>query len=148
MLIIGGTSGIGLAAARQAKAAGASVIVAGFDATGAERVASENGFAGWRAADITKPDTITTALADIPHVHNLVLLAGTFVAGKVLNAEIGRLRRAFEERIWAAIHTLRALGERSLPTRPSRSSPARWPPLRRPWKRSPAALPSNSLHVA
>lgn len=115
VLIIGGTSGIGLAAARQAKSAGASVIVAGFDPAGAERVAAEQGFAGWRAMDITKPDTIAAALADIPHVDHLVLLAGTFVAGKVLEAEIGHLHRAFEERIWAAIHILRALGGRLAP---------------------------------
>ncbi|MFC6048407.1 SDR family NAD(P)-dependent oxidoreductase, partial [Methylobacterium hispanicum] len=47
VVVFGGTSGIGLAAARQAKAAGASVIVVGFNAEGAERVAAENGFAGW-----------------------------------------------------------------------------------------------------
>ncbi|WP_342791889.1 SDR family NAD(P)-dependent oxidoreductase [Methylobacterium oryzihabitans] len=41
VVIFGGTSGIGLAAARQAKAAGASVIVVGFNAAGAERVAEE-----------------------------------------------------------------------------------------------------------
>jgi NAD(P)-dependent dehydrogenase (short-subunit alcohol dehydrogenase family) len=115
VLIFGGTSGIGLAAARQATAAGASVIVVGFDAAGAERVAAEQGFAGWRAADVTKPETITAAVADIDHVDHLVLLAGTFVAGKVLEAEVGHLRRAFEERIWAAVHTLRALGDRLAP---------------------------------
>ncbi len=36
VVIFGGTSGIGLSAAQQAKAAGATVIVIGFDATGAE----------------------------------------------------------------------------------------------------------------
>lgn len=115
VLIFGGTSGIGLAAARQARTAGASVIVVGFDAAGAERVAGEQDFAGWRAADVTRPETITAALADIAQVDHLVLLAGTFVAGKALEAEIDHLRRAFEERIWAAIHTLRALGDRLAP---------------------------------
>ncbi|MCJ8142334.1 SDR family oxidoreductase [Ancylobacter sp. A5.8] len=112
VVIFGGTSGIGLAAARQANAAGARVTVIGFDAAGAERVAIENGFAGWRAADVTKPETIATALADIDHVDHLVLLAGTFVAGKILDADVGYLHRAFDERIWAAVHALRALGDR------------------------------------
>lgn len=112
VVIFGGTSGIGLAAAQQANAAGASVTVIGFDAAGAERVAIENGFAGWRAADVTKPETIATALAGIDHVDHLVLLAGTFVAGKILEADVGYLRRAFDERIWAAVHALRALGDR------------------------------------
>jgi NAD(P)-dependent dehydrogenase (short-subunit alcohol dehydrogenase family) len=115
VLIFGGTSGIGLAAARQAKEAGASVTVVGFDAAGAERVAAEQGFAGWRSADVTKPETIAAALGDIAQVDHLVLLAGTFVAGKVLEAEVAHLRRAFEERIWAAVATLRALGDRLAP---------------------------------
>ncbi|WP_175754358.1 SDR family oxidoreductase [Burkholderia ambifaria] len=112
VLIIGGTSGIGLSAAKQAKTAGANVTVIGFNAEGAERVATENGFAGWRAADVTKPETLTAALADIAHVDHLVLLAGTFVAGKVLEADVDYLRRAFDERVWAAVHTLRTLGDR------------------------------------
>ena len=112
VVILGGTSGIGLAAAIQAKAAGAKVIVVGFNPEGAEKVATENGFDGWRAADVTKAETITQALADIPHVDHLVLLAGTFVAGKVLEAEVAYLKRAFDERIWAAVHTLRTLGDR------------------------------------
>jgi NAD(P)-dependent dehydrogenase (short-subunit alcohol dehydrogenase family) len=112
VVIFGGTSGIGLSAAQQANAAGARVIVVGFDAAGAERVASENGFAGWRAADVTKPETIAAALADIPHVDHLVLLAGSFVAGKILEADVAYLHRAFDERIWAAVHVLRSLGDR------------------------------------
>jgi NAD(P)-dependent dehydrogenase (short-subunit alcohol dehydrogenase family) len=115
VLIFGGTSGIGLAAARQAKAAGALVTVLGFDPARAAQNAADEGFAGWRAADVTRFETITTALADIGPVDHLVLLAGSFVAGKVLEAEIDHLRRAFEERIWAAIHTLRVLGDRLAP---------------------------------
>lgn len=112
VVIFGGTSGIGLAAAKQATEAGARVTVIGFDAVGAERVASENAFAGWRAADVTRPETIGAALADLDHVDHLVLLAGTFVAGKVLEADVGYLHRAFDERIWAALYALRALGDR------------------------------------
>jgi NAD(P)-dependent dehydrogenase (short-subunit alcohol dehydrogenase family) len=41
------------------------------------------------------------ALANIPHVDHLVLLAGTFVAGKIMDADVDYLRRAFDERIWA-----------------------------------------------
>ncbi len=61
---------------------------------------------------MTRSETIAAALTDIPHVDHLVLLAGTFVAGKVLEAEVDYLKRAFDERIWAAVHTLRALGSR------------------------------------
>ncbi|MBP0495173.1 SDR family oxidoreductase [Pararoseomonas indoligenes] len=112
VVIFGGTSGIGLSAAIQAKAAGAQVTVIGFEPDRAEAAAAEHGFAGWRAADVTRPETIETALASIPQVDHLVLLAGSFVVGKVLEADVSRLHRAFDERVWAAVHTLRALGDR------------------------------------
>lgn len=112
VVVFGGTSGIGLAAAIQAKAAGAKVIVIGSDRDRAARAAAENGLDGWRAADVTRSETITAALADIPHVDHLVLLAGSFVAGKIMEADVDYLHRAFDERIWAAVHVIRALGDR------------------------------------
>ncbi|MCP8690163.1 SDR family oxidoreductase [Marinobacterium sedimentorum] len=112
VVIFGGTSGIGLAAAIQAKGAGANVTVIGSNAERAKQAALEHGLSGWRAADVTNSEAIYAALADIPKVDHLVLLAGTFVAGKVLDAEIDYLRRAFEERMWASVHAIRALGER------------------------------------
>lgn len=112
VVIFGGTSGIGLSAAIQAKAAGAQVIVIGFERDKAQQAAAANGFAGWRVADVTHSETIAAALADIPHVDHLVLLAGSFVIGKVLEAELHHLHRAFDERIWAALHVIRALGDR------------------------------------
>jgi len=112
VVIFGGTSGIGLSAAIQAKAAGARVVVIGFERDKAEQVAAENGFAAWRSADVTREETIVAALADIPVVDHVVLLAGSFVVGKVLEAELNHLRRAFDERIWAALHVIRTLGDR------------------------------------
>lgn len=112
VVIFGGTSGIGMAAGVQAKAAGAKVIVIGNDAARAEQAAKENGFDQWLTADVTASETIHAALKDIPHVDHLVLLAGTFVAGTVLAADVDYLHRAFDERIWAAVHAIRALGDR------------------------------------
>lgn len=115
VLIVGGTSGIGLSAAIQAKAAGAEVTVLGSDPVRAAQVAAEQGLAGWLSADVTRPDTIEAALRDVAHVDHLVLLAGSFAVGKVLEADLVRLHRAFDERVWAAVHVLRALGERLAP---------------------------------
>lgn len=112
IVIFGGTSGIGLATATQATAAGAKVIVIGSDKNRAERAAIDNGLDGWRAADVTKSETIQTVLADIDHVDHLVLLAGSFVAGKIMDADVDYLRRAFDERVWPAVYAIRALGDR------------------------------------
>lgn len=112
VLIVGGTSGIGLSAAIQAKAAGAAVIITGFDTARAAGVAAEHGFAGYRAFDVTRAESAAPALADIPAVDHLVLLAGSFVTGRVLQTELPHLQRAFDERLWAAVHIIRALGDR------------------------------------
>ncbi|MBT2341636.1 MULTISPECIES: SDR family oxidoreductase [Pseudomonas] len=112
VVIFGGTSGIGLAAAVQAKAAGAKVIVIGSNAARAEQASADLDLDGWRGADVTQAEAVAAALADIPVVDHLVLLAGTFVAGTVMAAEVDHLRRAFEERIWAGLYAIRALGER------------------------------------
>jgi NAD(P)-dependent dehydrogenase (short-subunit alcohol dehydrogenase family) len=111
VVILGGTSGIGLAAAVQAKAAGASVVVIGSNAERARRAAEDNQFEGWRAADVTRREDLEAALVDIGAVNHLVLLAGTFVAGRVMDAEVAYLRTAFEERIWASVNAIRALGD-------------------------------------
>ncbi|MGK6324757.1 SDR family oxidoreductase [Sphingomonas sp. DT-51] len=115
VLIVGGTSGIGLAAAVQAKDAGANVIVFGHDRERAGEVAAEHGFAGYGAADVTNAEEFSAALMDVPHVDHLVLLAGSFVAGKVLETDVSHLRRAFDERIWASITAIQALGGRLAP---------------------------------
>ncbi|WP_439672375.1 SDR family oxidoreductase [Cupriavidus necator] len=111
VLIFGGTSGIGLATAIQAKAAGASVVVIGSDLARSERIATEHGLE-WRAADITDTEAVEAALKDIGHVDHLVLMAGSFVAGKILETDTHYLRRAFDERIWGALDVIRTLDQR------------------------------------
>ena len=111
-LIIGGSSGIGLATAKRAQAAGATVTILGLEKDRTRQVAEENGFDDWRAADVTNGDSVQGALKNIPHVDHLAFFAGTFVAGKVLGADMSHLRRAFEERIWASLQAIRALGDR------------------------------------
>ncbi|AZF32153.1 3-oxoacyl-ACP reductase [Pseudomonas sp. R4-35-07] len=112
VVVVGGTSGIGLSTAIQAKASGAKVFVIGSNPDRAQQAANTHELDGWRAADVTKPEQIEAALADIPKVDHLVLLAGTFVASKVLEADVAYLQRAFDERIWASVYALRALGNR------------------------------------
>lgn len=112
VVIFGGTSGIGLAAAQIAQRAGAAVTVIGRDAESAAQVAAAQGFAGWRAADVTDGAAVAAALADLPRVDHLAMLAGSFVAGRVRDTDAERLRRAFDERIWGTVHAVQALGDR------------------------------------
>lgn len=114
VVVFGGTSGIGLSSAIQAKAAGARVIVIGNDRARAQEAAGKHGFE-WRTADVTQPDAIALALQELPRVDHLVLLAGSFVAARVLEGDVDYMRRAFDERMWAAVHAIRALDGRLAP---------------------------------
>jgi NAD(P)-dependent dehydrogenase (short-subunit alcohol dehydrogenase family) len=108
VMIVGGSSGIGLATAKLAKAAGAIITIVGYNPDQTKRIADDNEFE-WRVADVTKQDTIYNALADVQEVDHLVLLAGTFVGGSILDADIDYLHKAFDERIWGSLHIIRAL---------------------------------------
>ncbi|SDL28856.1 NAD(P)-dependent dehydrogenase, short-chain alcohol dehydrogenase family [Siphonobacter aquaeclarae] len=111
VMVVGGSSGIGLATAKQAKAEGAIVTILGYNPDQTKLIAEENEF-NWRVADVTKQETIYETLSDVQQVDHLVLLAGTFVAGPILNADITYLHKAFDERIWGSLHIIRALGTR------------------------------------
>ncbi len=112
VLVFGGTSGIGLATAMAAKASGAAVTVAGRDRDRAAHVAHTRGFAGSFGAEISDPEAIRQGLSSIERVDHLVLLAGSLTIGKIMEADVSLLQRAYDERIWSVVHVLRALGER------------------------------------
>ena len=112
VLIFGGTSGMGLATAVAAKASGAAVTIAGRDRQRAAHVADTHGFAGSFAAEIGDPAAISQGLSAVERVDHLVMMAGSLTIGKVMEADVAFLRRAYDERIWSVVHVLRTLGER------------------------------------
>src|SRR5690606_15008949 len=110
VLIFGGTSGIGLATGMAAQASGAAVTVGGRDHDRAAHVARAHGFAGSFAADLGSPEAIRDGLSAIERVDHLVMTAGSLIIGKVMDADIGLLRRAYDERVWSVVEVLRSLG--------------------------------------
>ena len=112
VLIFGGTSGIGLATGVAAQASGAAVTVGGRDRDRAAHVALDHGLAGSFAADLGDPEVIRDGLSAIGRVDHLVMTAGSLTIGKVMDADIRLLRRAYDERVWSIVEVLRTLGER------------------------------------
>jgi NAD(P)-dependent dehydrogenase (short-subunit alcohol dehydrogenase family) len=75
-VVVGGTSGIGLAVARLFADRGGAVVVTGRDAGRAEEAAKDlGGDTRGLAFDLAQPDQIQPALADIGPVANLILVA-------------------------------------------------------------------------
>ena len=76
ILIAGGTSGIGLELAKDLVAQGDRVILTGRDLARAREVAAGLGeLATGLALELSEPDTIEAALADVPQLDGLVLMA-------------------------------------------------------------------------
>jgi NAD(P)-dependent dehydrogenase (short-subunit alcohol dehydrogenase family) len=76
MLIVGGTHGIGLEIARRYAGEGWSVVVAGRDGSHAKSVAAEiGGDTRGIALDLSEPEEVAGALADLDTVDHIVLSA-------------------------------------------------------------------------
>lgn len=73
-LVIGGTKGIGLEIARSLAARGETVVLTGRDGAHAAAVAEGFGARGL-GLDLAEPESLATALADVPPLRHLVITA-------------------------------------------------------------------------
>lgn len=114
VVIVGGTSGIGLATAEAASAAGARVTVIGRDPQKLERIS--NAHPTWRtaAAEITDMAAIEAAFASGPSVDHVCVSAGTIIPEPVTGS-MERLRAPFEERVFGLLNVIRAALPRLAP---------------------------------
>jgi NAD(P)-dependent dehydrogenase (short-subunit alcohol dehydrogenase family) len=113
VVVVGGSSGIGLAVARQALAAGARVTLM---ARSADRLQAAARTLVERVAivpvDVTDAHAVQVAFDGIERPDHVYLAAAGFVGGSVLETPLPQLRAAFEARIWGAVHVVRAVAPR------------------------------------
>ena len=112
MVVIGGSSGIGLATAVAARDAGAEVIVTGRSTARLELAATTLGDSVRTVSVDAVDEAATTALfAELPVVHHLFVSAGTVGAGP-LDASTDQLRPLLETRVWGSVFAARAAAPR------------------------------------
>lgn len=105
MVIIGGSSGIGLACAVRAAEAGADVTVAGRDAaklTDAQRAIGE----GVRVAalDIADENAVRRLFVGLERVDHVVVLAGEPISAPLVASDMTLQRRIMDVRFWGALY--------------------------------------------
>jgi NAD(P)-dependent dehydrogenase (short-subunit alcohol dehydrogenase family) len=114
IVVVGGSSGIGLAVARLAQTTGARVTVMARDA--GRLTAAINGPLHGHAhgvrVDVADEDAVKQAFAGIDAPHHVYVAAASFVGGSVLDTPMPALRAAIDVRLWGAVNVVRAAAPR------------------------------------
>jgi len=112
-LVVGGTSGIGLATARRLRDGGVTVHVVGRDKEKLDAV--DAGLVGHQA-DGGDRDAMAAVAEIIGTVDHLVVtLSGSEGMGPVATLDLHMLRRAFDAKFWAHVTTVQAVLPRLAP---------------------------------
>jgi NAD(P)-dependent dehydrogenase (short-subunit alcohol dehydrogenase family) len=109
VVLIGGSSGIGLETARQARSEGANVILVGRDPDRLARAAADVNAQGTAAFDAADPEQLNRFFAEQPDVvdHVMVTAGGNYYA-RLADIDFTKARRVVEDHLWLPLHLARA----------------------------------------
>jgi NAD(P)-dependent dehydrogenase (short-subunit alcohol dehydrogenase family) len=108
VVIVGGSSGVGLETARRARAEGANVILTGRKPEALRRAALEVGALSTAAFDANDPSALERFFAGLPKpIDHVMVTAGRPHYGRLLGMKPGELRDALGDRILLATDVAR-----------------------------------------
>ena len=109
VVVIGGSSGIGLETARRARAEGADVILTGRNPERLERAARELGAISSTAFDAADPESVARFFGDLPTpIDHVMVTAGRPYYTSLADMDFAQARREVDERLWLTLHVARA----------------------------------------
>ena len=106
VVVMGGSTGIGLAAARLARQDGADVTIAGRSQEKLAQAQRELGEVRTVAADITDEAAVGQVFEGLSHVDHVLISAGTIINGRIVDNDLTNLRRIIDERIWGLTYVV------------------------------------------
>lgn len=112
VMVVGGSSGIGLAVAEAAARQGAGLILAGRDPAKLEAAAARAGGAKTVSIDLRRLDSVLAAAEGIERVDHLVITAGGFAPAALEASTPDDWRGVLEERLIGPLALVKALGPR------------------------------------
>ena len=116
VVVVGGSSGIGLETARLARAEGAEVVLTARDPERLARAAAEVQAQGSAAFDATDPDAVARFFDGLPGpIDHVLLTAGGPDYGPLLEMDLDRVRHALSDHIVLAVGVAQAARARMRP---------------------------------
>jgi NAD(P)-dependent dehydrogenase (short-subunit alcohol dehydrogenase family) len=116
-LVVGGTSGIGLATARRLRDRGAAVHVVGRTKARLDALAHTDPELVTHRADGADRAEISAVVEVIGRIDWLIItLSGAEGMGPIADLDLGMLRRAFDAKLWGHLATIQAALPRLAPT--------------------------------
>jgi NAD(P)-dependent dehydrogenase (short-subunit alcohol dehydrogenase family) len=104
VVVLGGSSGIGLETARSACTEGAQVVLTGRDPERLARAAADVGAAQHAAFDAHDPDRLAAFLGSLPApVDHIMVSAGGPYYAPLAELDLAAARRSFDEHVWLAV---------------------------------------------
>jgi len=108
VVVIGGSSGIGLETARRARAKGARVVLTGRSRDRLDRAGAELDALRTAAFDATDPAALEQFFGDLPRpIDHVMVTAGRPYYGRLADIDVERARRSFDEHLWLPINVAR-----------------------------------------
>jgi NAD(P)-dependent dehydrogenase (short-subunit alcohol dehydrogenase family) len=111
VVVVGGSSGIGLATADLAKREGAEVIIASRNAERLKAAAAKIGVTAI-ATDVTSDDSVTKLFQACGQVDHVVVTAAQLKSGPFKTVSMDDVRATMESKFWGAWRVARAAGIR------------------------------------
>jgi len=108
VVVLGASTGIGLATAAAVKARGAVVTLVGRDAAKLEAAARELGGPRIAVSDITDRRSIEAVFAGMTRVDHLVITAGNFAVGRIADTDPDQLLSVVRDRIAGPLYAIKA----------------------------------------
>src|ERR1700722_7367241 len=109
VVIVGGSSGIGLAVAEEAASQGADVVIVSSSAARVqEAIKSIGGKARGQAVDVSDENAVQSFFTNLGGFDHLVFTAGdSLQLNELAKTDLQQARRAFELRYWSALATVK-----------------------------------------